>query len=296
MTATPATAETVEAVASNATEVASSATSFFSDPATWSLIASYAVKVIGALLALWIAGMIARWVGRLVTKGLERGKFDATLTKFFATLARYLILVMAILAILGVFGIETTSFAAVIGAAGLAVGLAFQGTLANFSSGVMLLVFRPFKVGDVVSTAGVIGGVQAIDLFTTTFDTPDNRRIIVPNGAIFGSTIENMTHHETRRVNVDVGCDYSADIDETRRVLEAAAQNIPGALEEPAPSVFLSGLGGSSVDWQMRIWAHPSKYWDVYQATIRETKKALDAAKIGIPFPQMDVHVNGKLG
>ncbi|MBW2263417.1 MAG: mechanosensitive ion channel family protein, partial [Deltaproteobacteria bacterium] len=185
------------------------------------------------------------------------------------------------------------SFAALIAAAGLAVGLAFQGTLSNFAAGVMLLVFRPFKVGDLVTTAGNLGIVQEIELFTTELSTLDNRKIVVPNGSIFGSVIENLTHNDTRRVDVPVGVEYSADVDETRKVLEAMIPSIPAVLEDPAPQVFLAELGASSVDWQVRVWCKTEDYWDVYQATIRAAKMALDEAKLGIPFPQMDVHLDG---
>jgi len=223
---------------------------------------------------------------------LEARKFDPTLTRFFANMARYAILVGVGLGCMGVFGIETTSFAAIIGAAGLAVGLAFQGTLSSFSAGIMLLVFRPFKVGDVVAAGGVTGVVEEIELFTTEFKTPDNRKVIVPNSAIFGSTIENITHHPTRRVDISVGCEYSAEIDKCRDVLESMTKTLPKVLPEPAPQVFLKELGSSSVDWQVRVWCKTEDYWDVWQATTRATKMALDAAGIGIPFPQMDVHLD----
>jgi len=260
------------------------------------LIVQYATKLAGAVVFLLLAWIAAGWSRRIVRRALERASFDSTLTLFFANVARWLVLLLALLACLGIFGIQTTSFAAVIGAAGLAIGLAFQGALSNVAAGVMLLIFRPFSVGDVVNAGGVIGKVTEIQLFTTTFDTPDNRRIIVPNALIFGQTIENVTHHDQRRVNVDVGTDYSADLDHVRQVLEAAIPGIPGVLEEPAPQVFLSALGGSSIDWQVRVWCNTGDYWDVHQATVRGVKRALDEAAIGIPFPQMDVHLDGPLG
>ena len=211
-------------------------------------------------------------------------------------MTRALILVAAVLACLGVFGIETTTFAAVIGAAAFAVGLAFQGTLSNFASGVLLLVFRPYGVGDVVSAGGQTGKVDAIGLFTTTLDTPDNRRIIVPNSAVTGGVIENISHHSTRRVTVAVGTDYGADLDAVRAVLEKMAPTLPGVLQDPAPQIFLDSLGDSCINWQVRVWCKTGDYWDVWQATTSATKKALDGANVGIPFPQMDVHVDGKLG
>ena len=251
---------------------------------------TWGVRILGVLVALLIAKMIASWAKRSIQRTLEKRNFDPTLTRFFANMARYGILIGAVIGCLGVFGIETASFAAVIAAGGLAVGLAFQGTLSNFAAGVMLIVFRPFKVGDVISVAGLVGAVDELELFTTELTTPDNRRLIVPNSAIFGATIENITHHSTRRVDVPVGTDYSADVDETRKVLEAMAKDIEGGLKDPAPQIFLSGLGGSSVDWQVRVWCNTADYWDVLQRTIRDTKAALDAANIGIPFPQTDIH------
>lgn len=258
-------------------------------------LTSYALRIIGVLLVLWVAFKIAKWVQRRITAGLAKKKFDETLSIFFGTLARWLIILGAVLACLGVFGIETTSFAAVIGAAGLAVGLAFQGTLANFSSGVMLLVFRPFKIGDVVNAAGQLGVVAELGLFVTELDTLDNRRIIVPNSEIVGKTIENITHNDKRRVDINVGVVYAADIDETRAALEKAAKSVPGRDKKEGHQVFLKGLGESSVDWQVRIWCKTDDYWDVWQATIRAVKNELDATGIGIPFPQMDVHLDGKL-
>lgn len=259
------------------------------------LAMEYAPKVLGVLLALFVAWIIAGWAGRLVRKGLEKREFDSTLTRFFANMTRYLILIAAVLGCLGVFGIQTASFAAVLAAAGFAIGMAFQGTLGNFSAGVMLLVFRPFKIGDLVKVADVLGICEQIDLFTCEFKTLDNRKLVIPNGEVFGKTIDNYTGYDLRRVDVDVGCEYSADIDKTRTVLEAAIQTVRGMLKDPSPQVFLAGLGASSVDWQMRVWCKTEDYWDVYQATIRTTKKALDDAGIGIPFPQTDVHFDDEV-
>lgn len=254
--------------------------------------ARWGVKVLGVLVLLLVGWIAAGWSRRALRRVLERRKFDATLTGFFSNLMRWSILAVVVVGALSAFGIETTSFAAVLGALGLAVGLAFQGTLSNFSAGVMLLVFRPFKVGDVISTSGVVGVVKEIELFTTELTPPDNRRIIVPNSQIFGAIIENLTDVETRRVDVPVGVEYGADVDRTREVLEAMIPAIPGVLADPPPQVFLDQLGASSVDWVVRVWAKTGDYWDVRQATVKEAKKALDGARIGIPFPQMDVHLD----
>lgn len=256
------------------------------------MIVEYATNAVGALVLLIVAWIVAGIVARIVRKSLQRTRFDETLSKFFVRLIWWVVVLAAVIGCLGIFGVETTSFAAVIGAAGLAVGLAFQGTLSNFASGVMLLAFRPFKVGDVVTVAGQTGTVDEISVFTTTLDTFDNRRFIIPNSAIFGSTIENVTHHLRRRADVDVGVSYDADIDRTREVLEKAAASVEGGLQDPAPVVFLVGLGASSVDWSVRVWAKKEDFGAVKQATIRAVKRALDEAGIGIPYPQMDVHLD----
>lgn len=207
-------------------------------------------------------------------------------------MTRALLLLAAILGILGMFGVETTSFAAVIGAAGLAIGLAFQGTLGSFSSGVLLLTFRPFNVGDYVEVGGTAGTVEEIELFTTVLITVDNKKVIVPNSAVTGNTITNYTALDKRRVDVSVGTEYGADLDETRKVLEGVVAGIEQKLEEPDSMVYLAELGASSIDWQLRVWVKTADYWAVRQIIVRDTKKALDAAGIGIPFPQMDVHLD----
>jgi len=250
----------------------------------------WAMRVVGALITLFLAWVIAGWVRRRIRVGLEKRGFDATLTKFFGNVARWAILIAALIGVLGVFGIQTASFAALLAAMGLAIGLAFQGTLSNFAAGVMLLVFRPFKVGDYVRVADEMGTVEEVELFFTELKTPEAKRIIVPNSQILADAIENFTHHEVRRVTVPVGVDYGADLDRTRGVLEAAAKKIEGVLEDPEPQIFLSALGASSVDWQVRVWTTGDVYWDVHQRTVRAAKQALDEAGIGIPFPQMDVH------
>jgi small conductance mechanosensitive channel len=252
----------------------------------------YGLKVVGVLVVLFVAWIIAGWIARISVRGMAKAQLDETLTRFFGKLIKWLILLLAILGCIGAFGINTTSFAAVIGAAGLAVGLAFQGTLANFSAGVMLLVFRPFKVDDVVNVAGQTGKVIGIELFTVTLDTFDNRRIIIPNSAVFGTTIENITHHPIRRADVDVGVDYSADIDRVREILTQAAKSVEGGLEDPEPGIVLLSLGASSVDWSVRVWAKNEDFGAVKQGTTRAVKKALDEAGIGIPYPQMDVHLD----
>lgn len=253
--------------------------------------ATWGIRIVGVLVALLVAWVFAGWVQRSINKSLA-SRLDPSLTKFFASLVRYAIIAGAVVGCLGVFGIQTASFAAVIAAAGLAIGLAFQGTLSNFSAGVMLLVFRPFKVGDLVNISGIVGVVEEIDLFTSAINTPDNRKIIIPNGSIVSNVIENLNAQDRRRVDVAVGVDYSADVDEVRKILEKCVEEVPNILEDPKPQIFLAELGASSVDWQVRLWCEPSNYWDVHQAGIRAVKIALDEAGISIPFPQQDVHLD----
>jgi small conductance mechanosensitive channel len=256
------------------------------------LAVPYLLTAIGALVIFIIGRMVASWVGRLVHKALTARDFDKGLTRFLSKLARNLMMLGVVLGILGMFGIETTSFAAVIGAAGLAIGLAFQGTLSNFSAGVLILTFKPFEVGDLVEAAGETGKVEEVGLFTVTLLTLDNKKIIVPNSGVTGNNITNITAMDTRRVDVNVGTEYSADLDQTRDVLEKVVAEVKGSLEEPAPQVFLAELGDSCIAWQLRVWCKTENYWDVWQRLTRDAKVALDDAEIGIPFPQMDVHMD----
>jgi small conductance mechanosensitive channel len=225
-----------------------------------------------------------------VRRTLERVKFDETLTFFLAKLVRWGILTLVAVMCLSKFGVETASLAAVIGATGLAVGLAFQGTLSNFAAGAMLLIFRPYKVGDTVVVAGHTGTVDEIELFTTTLDTPDKRRVIIPNSSIFGAVIENHTYHAMRRFETAVGTAYGADIDQTRTALERAVRTVPIVLPEPVAEVLLTALGASSVDWTIRGWARRDSLGQARQAVIRAVKMELDRAGVGIPFPQMELH------
>lgn len=257
------------------------------------LVTAYGLRILGVLVALWASFKIAGWVQRRVTGGLQHRKFDETLSIFFGNLLRWLILVAAVLACLGIFGIETTSFAAIIGAASLAVGLAFQGTLSNFAAGVMLLVFRPFKVGDYVVAGGKEGVVKEIGLFVTALDSPDNRRIYVPNTSIGGGSIENYTAHAVRRVDIDLSLAGGVDIDASRKALEAAGASVPGRDPQLGSEVFLKGFGAGCVMWQVRVWAPSAQYWDVWQATVRAVGYELAKQRIEFPTPAMNVTVSG---
>ena len=265
-------------------------------PGTLQILLSFAGRTVGALLLVLVALFVARRLARLSDAACARANVDPTLSKFAGKIIRWGVMVIALVMAMGTFGIKTTSFAAIIGAAGLAIGLAMQGTLSHFAAGVMLLIFRPFKVGDTVEIGGKRGKVDEIDIFFTILDTPDNRRFILPNGQVFGQPIENVTFHPVRRADVLVGTDYGANLDRVREVLTAAALAVPGQVAEKPPQVVLAGMGASSIDWEVRIWAPRDTFLDVFQAGRRGVKQALDAAHIGIPFPQVDVHFDAPAG
>ncbi len=258
-------------------------------------VQAYGVPALAALVLLVVSFIAAAWIGGMVRRGCDRARLDTTLSRFFGRIARWLVLVLAILSILNYFGVQTTGFAAVIGASALAVGLAFQGTLASFAAGVMLLVFRPFKVGDAIKVAGETGKVFEIDLVMTVLDTFDNRRIYIPNNQVFGSTIENISFHPTRRVDVNVGTAYDADLDHVRGVLHEAIQSVDNVHADPEPVVYLSEMGDSSINWAVRVWTDTAEFWAVREALTRAVKMKLDAAQVSIPFPQMDVHLDGSV-
>lgn len=264
--------------------------------AGWPIIERYLIPAVIALLFILIAYFLAGAVSRACSAPIRR-KVDETLGRFVGKLIFYAIFILALIGVLGQFGVSVTSFAAVLAAAGFAVGLAFQGTLSNFASGVLLMVFRPFKVGDVVNAAGVTGKVFEIDLFTTALDTPDNRRIVVPNSSITGTTIENITYHTVRRIDITVGVDYTASLDETREVLTAVAESQREFLvdeEGRGYQIVLTELGDSAVVWTLRFWATADDFWSVKEDLIATTKNQLDQAGIGIPYPQMDVHLHNQ--
>lgn len=260
------------------------------------VVLTFIAKLAAVLALFWIAVKVSNWLQEKVTHALAARDFDRTLSLFFGGITRWIVYIGALLACLSAFGIETTTFAAVIGAASLAVGLAFQGTLSNFAAGVVLLVFRPFKVGDVVVIAGETGTVAEIELFNTTIDSFENQRIILPNDKVFGSTIRNISYHPVRRVDVNVGVSYGSNVAHTREILNAAAAAVEGRHPDKGHQIVLMGLGGSSVDWQVRVWASSPDFLTVKERTIEAIKVALDDAGISIPFPQMDVHIDGAVG
>lgn len=234
---------------------------------------------LGALLVLSIAWVLSMAVARVVQRALERTRVELTLARFAGKFVRWTIVMLSAFACLSIFDIETTSFAAVIGSAGIAIGLAVQGTLSNFASGIMLLAVRPYKAGDVITAGGVTGTVYEIDLFRTTLDTADNRRITVPNATIFGTTIENATHHPTRRIDLPVSTDRSADVDAMRTLLTKAAGEVDGALYDPPPDAVLDKLTPAAVEWNVRLWCNTRDYAAVRDRALSAVKRALEQSE-----------------
>jgi small conductance mechanosensitive channel len=250
-------------------------------------ILPYAVRGIIALLILWIGFKVARWAGNLAQKNLEKApNIDATLSKFLGSLVRYAVMAMVAIAAIGQVGVQTASLVAIFGAAGLAIGLALQGTLSNIAAGVMLMLFRPFKLGDLVRVAGEEGVVSEMNIFTTNLKTVDNIHVIIGNGDIFGSTIQNLTSLGLRRVDNDFGIDYEDDIDKAMKIITQTAAKHPQVLSEPAePWAKVVSLGDSSVNLQSRVWAKSEDYWDVMFDLNKSVKEAFDKGGISIPYP-----------
>ncbi|UFS62450.1 mechanosensitive ion channel [Sulfurimonas sp. HSL-3221] len=264
------------------------------DPDTYGpyfdLALGYALQFLGALLVFLIGKRVAKALGNVTNKAMSKYGVDETLTKFISSSVYFVLLVVVIMAALGQLGIETTSFMAILGAAGLAVGLALKDTLANVGAAVIILIFRPFKVGDFVEAGGATGTVESISLFTTTISPVDNRTIIVPNAAITAGNIVNFSNKPVRRVDHVVGIGYGDDLKKAKEVLYGVIRDDPHTLDEPAPLVAVSELGDNSVNFTVRAWVKSEEYWDAYFGMIEEVKLALDANGISIPYPQMDVH------
>lgn len=257
------------------------------------LVRSYVVPALVLIAVLFLAWTVASSIGRYAG-GMVSKKVDLTLGKFLTKAVRNVIMLGVLMGVFNYFGGDITAFAALIAALGFAIGMALQGTLGNIASGVMLLMFRPFKVDDYIVVADTSGTVEEIDLFTTRINTLDNRHIIIPNSQIFGSKLENFTKNDLRRVDVNVGAAYTADIERTRAALERAIENTD-CVAEPVGYAYLMELGASSVDWQLRAWCKNSDYWAVREQLVTNAKNEMDLAGIGIPYPQLDVHVGGKL-
>lgn len=255
------------------------------------LLSTWGLQVLGALAVLIIGRWIAGRIRKAVRRSLERAGTDTTLVPFFASFAYYTVIAVVLIAVLNLFGVQTTSLIAVLGAAGLAVGLALQGTLSNFAAGVMLLGFRPFRVGDYVDIAGTAGSVSEIGLFTVTLNTPDNVRIIVPNSSVYGQTISNYAANPTRRNDLVVGISYGDDIGKAIATIEKILADDPRVLKDPAPVVATSELGDSSVNIVVRPWCTKEDYWPLRFDLTRRIKEGIEAAGCSIPFPQRDVHL-----
>jgi len=254
-------------------------------------VTTYGIKVIGAIIIL-ILGRIAAGIGRnVVRKVLEKSKTDPAVVSFVGSMIYFLILIFAVLAALAKFGIQTASFVAILGAAGFAIGFALQGSLANFAAGVLILVLRPFKVGDYIDGAGVGGTVKNIQLFTTVLATPDNIKIMVPNGKLFGDTIKNFSGFDTRRVDLVIGIGYTSDIQKANDVLINLVKEDTRILSDPPPKVAVSELADSSVNFVVRPWVKRQDYWGVKFDLTRKIKEAFDENGIEIPFPQQVVHM-----
>jgi len=257
----------------------------------YQLLTVYGLKVLAAIAIFIIGRWVAKGVRRLVERIMTKGNVDPTLVTFTSNMAYIGLLAFIVIAALGQLGIQTTSFIAILGAAGLAVGLALQGSLSNFAAGFLLIIFRPFKVGDLIEAAGVFGVVEAIQIFTTQLKTADNKTVIVPNAKLTDDNIVNWTVKGTRRVDMVFGIGYDDDIDKARSLMADIIAEDGRILKTPAPQISVSELADSSVNFVVRPWVKVEDYWGVHFDLTEKIKKAFDANGVSIPFPQRDVHV-----
>ncbi len=251
----------------------------------------YGLKIVGAVIILIVGRIVAGFGRRIVRRLMEKAKTDPAVISFAASLTYILIITFAVLAALAKFGIQTASFVAVLGAAGFAVGFALQGSLSNFAAGVLILVFRPYRVGDVIDAAGVLGAVKDIQLFTTVLATPDNVRILVPNGKLYGDIIKNYTANDTRRVDLVFGIGYTSSIPKAFEVLSGLLKEDKRILADPEPTIAVAELADSSVNFVVRPWVKKEDYWNVRFDLTRKVKESFDANELEIPFPQQTVHM-----
>lgn len=254
----------------------------------------FGIKLIAAIAVLIIGRLIIKGIRRLLIKALKRKNVDPAILSFTSTIIFSTLWVFVILAALSQLGVETTSFIAVIGAAGLAIGLALQGSLSNFAAGFLIIVLRPFKIKDFVKAGGESGVVTKISVFTTEFNSVDNKKIIIPNSQIMNGTIINYSAEETRRVDLTFGVGYEADIKKVKDILNGLIANHKLILKDPEPFVKLGNLGDSSIDFTVRVWVKTVDYWTVYFDLTESAKVAFDKENINIPYPQMDVHMINK--
>ena len=255
------------------------------------IVTAWGLKVIAAV-AIFVIG---RWIAMLVRRGvrrlMEKSRVEPIIIGFVSSIAYIALLAFVVIAALGQLGIQTTSFIAVLGAAGLAIGLALQGSLANFAAGFLMIIFRPFKVGDFIEGAGVAGVVEEIQIFTTTLKSPDNKIIIVPNAKLSGDNIVNYSAKETRRVDMSVGVAYDSDLSHVKTVLNDIISKDGRVLADPPPQVAVAELADSSVNFVVRVWTKSGDYWAVKCDMTETIKNRFDAEGIGIPFPQREIHI-----
>ena len=255
------------------------------------LATTYGMKFILAIVVLIIGLIVIKAITKWAVKMMKRSSVDDSLIPFIRSLISITLKLLLIVSILGMVGIQMTSFIAVLGAAGLAVGLALQGTLQNFAGGVIILLFKPYKVGDFITTQGFSGTVKEIQIFNTILTTPDNQTLIIPNSPISVNAITNYSTQDMRRIDFTFGIGYSDDIDKARSVIMKVLNNDERILKEPEPLVKISNLGDSSVDFATRVWVKSGDYWNVFFDTNEKIKKEFDSEGISIPFPQQDVHL-----
>ncbi|GGB03655.1 small-conductance mechanosensitive channel MscS [Agarivorans gilvus] len=268
----------------------------FSEGTSWfennqDLLIQYAINIAAAILILFVGMIVARVMAASIEKLMNARKLDSTISHFVGSMVKYAIIAFVIIAAMSRIGIQTASFVAIIGAAGLAVGLALQGSLSNFAAGVLIIGFRPFKAGDYVEIAGTAGSVASVQIFTTVLKTPDNKQIVVPNAAVLGGNIVNYSTHATRRIDLVVGVSYKADLAQTKQVLRAVCEADSRVLKDPDITVAVLELADSSVNFVVRPWVNSGDYWPARFDLMENIKNALDEAGIEIPFPQMDVHL-----
>lgn len=256
------------------------------------LVLLYGLKAIAALLILIFGRLAAIGIRTLVSRVLTRSHIDATLVAFATNVSYMALMVFVIITALGQLGVQTASFIAVIGAAGLAIGLALQGSLTNFAAGVLMIIFKPFKVGDYIEAAGTAGVVEEIGILMTELRSPDNKNVVVPNAKAMGDNIINYSAQATRRINLVISVSYSDDLDKVRKVLESILSDDARILQDPTPTIGVLELGDNGVNIAVRPWVKTADYWPVFFATQETIKKRFDAEGITIPFPQQDVHVH----
>lgn len=250
----------------------------------------YGLKILGAI-AIWIIGSwIIKKAKTLLVKAMDKFHYDESLERFISNLIVGVLKILLLVVIMGNLGVETTSFAAILAAGGLAVGLSLQGSLSNFAGGVLLMIFKPYKIGDYIEAQGESGTVKEIEIFTTKLNTPDNKEVIIPNGVLSNGNITNYSTEKLRRVDITMGVSYDADIKQTKELLMKILTDHPKVLKDPAPMIAMGELADSSVNYLVRPWVQSQDYWDVYFEVMETCKVELDKAGIEIPYPQMDIH------